>query len=68
MTLSYSKGDIVFSCDSCPDAIEPGTSNFEAARNFLYREGWKAYKIGGIWLHKCDTCVDKPKGKYHGDG
>lgn len=61
MTLSYCKGDIIFSCDSCPDAIETGTSNFEAARNVLYRQGWKAYKSGETWRHRCDTCLDKKK-------
>lgn len=58
MSMSYCKGDIVFSCDSCPDTLEPGTSNFDSARNALYRASWKAYKIGDEWRHRCDTCVE----------
>lgn len=61
MTLSYSKGYIVFSCDSCPEAIDTGTSSFAAARNFLHRQGWKAFKSGEMWRHRCDTCFNKPK-------
>lgn len=61
MTLSYSKGDIVFSCDSCPEAVDTGTSSFEAARNFLYRAGWKTYKAGDVWRHRCDNCLEKPR-------
>lgn len=61
MTLSYSKGDIVFSCDSCPEALDTGTSSFVAALNFLYRQGWKAFRSGEMWRHRCDACFDKPK-------
>lgn len=58
MTLDYIRGDIYFSCDSCPETLETDTSNFHSARNVLFRNDWKAYKSGETWRHRCDTCIE----------
>jgi hypothetical protein len=58
MSLSYDHGDIVFSCDSCPEVLPTGTSNFDSARNALKRAHWKAEKNRGTdeWMHRCPEC------------
>lgn len=54
--LDRQKGNIVFECDSCADTLDTGTGNFEAAKNLLDREGWRARKDNGDWEHFCSKC------------
>jgi hypothetical protein len=57
--LDRQHGNIVFECDGCGDILDTETSNFNAARNMLKRDGWRAIKIGTDWQHYCTGC-DQP--------
>jgi hypothetical protein len=49
-------GEIVVSCDSCPEVLETETNDFSEARAVMQREGWKVRKIADEWLHGCPVC------------
>lgn len=64
MSTTQDHGDIVFQCDAeaCREMLETGTSNFDAARNFLRRAGWKPKRRGNgygedEWAHLCAGCL-----------
>lgn len=71
MSITYDHGDIVWQCDGvlpdlkkgfphilhCLEALETNTSNFDAARNTLTRQRWKAIKKGLEWKHLCPSCL-----------
>jgi Fe2+ or Zn2+ uptake regulation protein len=56
--LDQQKGDFFFQCDDCGEVLETKTSNFDAARNVLKREGWRAIKVGEAWEHRCPQCSE----------
>jgi hypothetical protein len=59
--MDVQKGDFVVECDGCGEVLETGTSNFEAARSVMRREGWKPTKIGDVWTHACPGCWRRGK-------
>lgn len=54
--LDQQKGHFVVECDDCGQVLDTQTSNFEAARNLMKREGWRAVKSGSDWQHFCEQC------------
>jgi hypothetical protein len=68
MSLTTDRGDIIWQCDDCKATLETNTSNFDAARNVLRRNGWNPYKrrirqgnkviIAEEWSHVCLDCQD----------
>lgn len=63
MTIDNQYGNIVFSCDSCGEVLETGTSDFGSARNMLRRASWKPKKIGDDWVHACPGCQKSGDGR-----
>lgn len=57
--LDRQKGNIVFECDGCGEVLETETANFDAARNMMKREGWRAECVKNIWSHYCSGCWSK---------
>jgi hypothetical protein len=59
MSSERIKGDVVFICDDCDDALETDTGDFNEA-NLIRREaGWTALqdRANGDWRHRCDDCA-----------
>jgi len=54
--MDRQRGKILFECDSCDEVLNTETGDFDDARDQLNRDGWKARKIGDIWLHGCPDC------------
>lgn len=49
-------GEIVFECDSCDEVWESGTSEFNEAWAEAKSMGWRAKKVGNVWVHACPDC------------
>lgn len=49
-------GRILVECDSCDEVLDTDTADFDAAREAMKREGWRARKIANEWLHGCPKC------------
>jgi hypothetical protein len=54
--MDRQRGKILFECDSCDEVLDTETGDFDDARAMMQREGWKARKIAGEWLHGCPHC------------
>ena len=61
MMLDRQGGNIWFECDTCPETLDTGTSDFDSARNLLRREGWRTSKVGTEWVHACSNCSEAHK-------
>ena len=48
----------VANCDFCLNVLETDELDFRAAVDAMKREGWKVYRSGGEWFHKCDACLE----------
>lgn len=58
MTYDANDGNGSFHCDTCPEAIATGESDFKLARIAARREGWKTYKgPDKQWAHSCPSCA-----------
>lgn len=56
MSAERIKGEVVFICDDCDDALETGTGDFQAAQIELRSADWRAYKDDDVWRHICLDC------------
>lgn len=54
--IDRQKGAVVFECDGCDETLETGEDEFAAAMAMFRRDGWKAEKVGGDWVHLCPRC------------
>lgn len=62
MSIDRIKGEIVFICDTCDEALESETSDFREANEVRRREGWGARQVDDEWQHLCDLCASsKPR-------
>lgn len=62
--LDRIKGEIVFICDGCDDALEADTGDFSDARDFLSDAGWRTSKVDDQWVHHCPSCKPKRVGLF----
>lgn len=58
--MDRQRGDVIFECDGCGEVLDSETGNFEAAVNLLRRSGWKFFKEGDVWIHRCPDCKAIP--------
>lgn len=72
MTLDREAGMFEAACDCCgecfPTNIKDGgrhdAQSFQQAISYLKNNGWKIYKEGNEWQHKCpDCCTNKRYGE-----
>jgi hypothetical protein len=56
--LEREKGEIIWCCDGCGEVLDTGTGNWDAARNVMKREGWRAKSVGDVWTHLCRNCSE----------
>jgi hypothetical protein len=49
-------GFILISCDSCDAVFEGASDEWNEVWPEAKREGWKAKKVGGVWVHGCPDC------------
>jgi len=54
--IDRSRGDITFECDKCATTLETKQADFNSAWNMAKRDGWRAKKIGTVWMHECPNC------------
>jgi ribosomal protein L37AE/L43A len=54
--LEREHGDIVWCCDGCGEVLDTHTGDFDAARNVLTRNRWRAQKRDDEWTHLCPDC------------
>jgi len=58
------RGNIqVFHCDGCPECYEgePG-EEFREVWALAREEGWRTFKVGQDWFHRCPACVEDDHG------
>jgi len=57
----YKTKQVEFTCDTCGLSIlEEGVysqADFTFTWEGLKRDGWRCYKDGDAWLHKCPKCM-----------
>lgn len=59
MTFDANHGNGSFHCDTCPEAIATGESDFTLALIAARRKGWKTYKgPDQKWAHSCPSCAE----------
>ena len=58
--LEKQREGFIAQCDFCPDTVETEEHDFQSAIDEIKRQGWKVFKRGGEWFHKCVDC-------QHGD-
>ena len=61
MTAGRSQNQYYFNCDRCSEYIETGERTFEEGWAHAREEGWRALKLGPVWVHHCPTCVEDAK-------
>lgn len=50
------KGTIQLECDSCGEICDRTGQEFLDIWNEAKADGWKARKIGDVWVHTCPDC------------
>ena len=52
-----------FHCDNCPEHYggDPG-EDFRTTWELAREEGWRTYKVGQDWFHRCPVCGEKEHG------
>lgn len=49
-----------FSCDLCPQAAEGERGeDFGETWSALKEQGWRCFKVGGEWVHRCPECAER---------
>ncbi len=48
-------------CDSCSNSEESCGRSFREMIAEIKTLGWKIFKIGEIWCHKCPVCIETEK-------
>ncbi len=58
MSTEMVKGKAVWCCDVCGqvEEAEPG-HDFQSGWAILRRDGWRAFKQGEEWCHRCPKCA-----------
>jgi hypothetical protein len=51
-------GKLVICCDFCSDEDASDTDDFTEAWGMWKDDGWRAFKEGGEWQHKCPNCIE----------
>ncbi len=46
-----------YSCDSCNRKPEIYFGDFHSAMKEAKADGWRAYKEGSTWCHRCPECT-----------
>lgn len=54
--LDKQRGKFIVECDVCGDVLDTEESDFNAARDVMTNNGWKARKFGADWNHSCAGC------------
>ncbi len=57
MSLEKSGNTFDAGCDFCHNDLQTDEDEFVAAVEAMKRAGWKVFKQGGEWFHKCDDCL-----------
>ena len=57
----------VATCDFCPYYVDTEEDEFLAAVEKIKSEGFKVYKTGHEWNHKCGGCCEEEAGEDFGD-
>lgn len=58
MTAHQDKyGGVVFSCDGCLNTYDTGERLWKDAWLTVSKSGWRAFKSGQDWQHRCEMCV-----------
>jgi hypothetical protein len=52
-------GNVIVACDSCDETFTLDTDDFDTTWSAAKREGWRAEKVGTLWLHACADCEIK---------
>lgn len=47
-------------CDYCPEDLDTDEDEFMSAVASMKRQGWKVFKEGAEWCHKCPDCAGGP--------
>jgi hypothetical protein len=61
MTTHVVKGQVVFSCDDCPETYEPDEGDFGTAWALARGLGWRTRQRDGKWQHSCPDCSRRPQ-------
>jgi ribosomal protein L37AE/L43A len=56
--IDRQNGKLVWECDTCLETFEPDTGDFNEASAAAKRDGWKAAKVGDVWVHACPDCQE----------
>lgn len=56
MSHERTGGRVTFQCDTCPEAAETDTGDFNEALAEVKSDGWQAYPVRGVWCHACPAC------------
>lgn len=48
--------DFTASCDFCDETFDTEEDEFRSAIEAIKRAGWKVFKRGQEWFHKCTDC------------
>jgi len=59
MSLEYDRDHCILAieCDCCEASDEFEGDDFNEAFDEAKAEGWRAFKDGDDWMHKCPDCV-----------
>lgn len=53
----------IANCDFCSEYFDTDETEFMSAVEKMKQEGWKVFKTGGEWQHKCGACQAESAGK-----
>lgn len=56
MSLEKDASTFIAQCDFCPDTHDTEESDFYSAVEAIKRVGWRVFKKGAEWFHKCGCC------------
>lgn len=50
-------------CDFCSDSFDTDEGEFVDAVDTIKKQGWRVFKKGAEWFHKCGCCLAEEAGK-----
>lgn len=56
MSLEKEGGTFIAQCDFCSNYIDTNETDFMSGIDVMKLKGWKVFKDGIEWQHKCDSC------------
>lgn len=64
MSTDRIHGEVVFTCDSCPEDLSSTETNFEQALVILREAGWALRRQHGEWTHECPDCASADQDEF----